>query len=102
MNFFAQPLVFSFNSLVFIFKPLSFNLKPLSFSVRGGLYEWINGQVEAQKLCTWGGKQEHNTPLSDLSPAAAAEPATSRHLHPGHLQLDSAEIYEKKAHEHAK
>jgi hypothetical protein len=95
MNFFEQPLVFSFNSLVFIFKPLS-------FSVRGGLYEWINGQVEAHFFCTCGGKQEHNTPLSDLSPAAAAEPATSRHLHPGHLQLDSAEIYEKKAHEHAK
>ena len=61
MNFFAQRLVFSFktpsfsfNSLVFSFKPLSFSFKPLSFSFkslsfsfRGGLCEWINGQVEA-------------------------------------------------------
>ena len=51
---------------------------------------------------TWGSKQEHNTPLTGRSPAAAAEPATSRHLHPGYQQLDSAAIHEKKAHECAK
>jgi len=51
---------------------------------------------------TWGGKQEHITPLTGRSPAAAAEPATSRHLHPGYQQLDSAAIHEKKTRECAK
>ena len=61
MNFFAQPLVFSFNPLsfsfnplVFNFNPLDFSLKSLSFSVSGGLCEWINDQVETHGAASRG------------------------------------------------
>jgi hypothetical protein len=47
LNFFAQTLSFSFNPLSFSFNPLDFSFKPLSFSVSVGLYERINGGVEA-------------------------------------------------------